>query len=99
MSAAGNMAATTDIPEGKLERKIQKLRRWSSSSFKRPSKKTKTYSLCSPTEPPEETRVLRTPDRRRLKPIVASVFGQVGPGRRCSRGGAVGFWEFDLWSH
>ncbi|XP_034146971.1 calcium-binding protein 2a isoform X2 [Esox lucius] len=82
MSEAGNMFGPDDIPEGKLEKrgsikkKIEKLRRWSSSSLKRPSKKTKTYSLCSPTEPPEETWVLKTPERRRLKPIVASVFGQ-----------------------
>ncbi|KAL1023644.1 hypothetical protein UPYG_G00043960 [Umbra pygmaea] len=82
MSEAGGTLDGEDVPEGKLQKKgsikkkMEKLRRWSSSSLKRPSKKTKTYSLSSPTEPPEVTWVLQTPERRRLKPIVASVFGQ-----------------------
>ncbi|XP_045573593.1 calcium-binding protein 2-like isoform X1 [Salmo salar] len=82
MSVAGSILNLEDIPEGRLEKKgsikkkIEKLRRWSSCSIKRPSKKTKTRSLSTATEAPEETWGLKTPERRRLKPIIASVFGQ-----------------------
>ena len=65
------------VCQGSIKKKIEKLRRWSSCSIKRPSKKTKTRSLSTATEAPEETWGLKTPERRRLKPIIASVFGQV----------------------
>ncbi|XP_028298480.1 calcium-binding protein 5-like [Gouania willdenowi] len=74
--------SSTDVPEGKLvkkgsiKNKIDSLRRWSSASMKRPPKtKTKTLSLSSPMEDPEDVW-LQERDRRKLRPIVDSVFGQ-----------------------
>ncbi|KAL7889693.1 hypothetical protein AOLI_G00019510 [Acnodon oligacanthus] len=81
---AGSMD-TIEVPQdkivkkGSIKKKIEKLRRWSTSSggsFKRPPKE-KTLSLRQPTETEEDSwegeRV-----RRKLRPMVASVFGQVG---------------------
>ncbi|KAL7878087.1 hypothetical protein SRHO_G00047300 [Serrasalmus rhombeus] len=80
---AGSMD-TIEVPQdkivkkGSIKKKIEKLRRWSTSSggsFKRPPKE-KTLSLRQPTETEEDSgegeRV-----RRKLRPMVASVFGQV----------------------
>ncbi|XP_062334911.1 calcium-binding protein 2a isoform X1 [Osmerus eperlanus] len=83
MSEAGGMS-TIEVPEGKLvkkgsiKKKIDSLRRWSSASLKRPPRtKAKTLSLSSPSEDhPQEDRCLPDPTRRRLRPIVDSVFGQ-----------------------
>uniref|UniRef100_A0A3B4E1Q2 EF-hand domain-containing protein n=2 Tax=Pygocentrus nattereri TaxID=42514 RepID=A0A3B4E1Q2_PYGNA len=79
---AGSMD-TIEVPQdkivkkGSIKKKIEKLRRWSTSSggsFKRPPKE-KTLSLRQPTETEEDSgegeRV-----RRKLRPMVASVFGQ-----------------------
>ncbi|XP_028834166.1 calcium-binding protein 2a isoform X1 [Denticeps clupeoides] len=67
------------VKKGSIKKKIEKLRRFSSSSFgsfKRPPK-TKTLSLSSPTEAEEELwPVDLEQERRKLRPIVASVFGQ-----------------------
>ncbi|XP_041957613.1 calcium-binding protein 2a isoform X2 [Alosa sapidissima] len=76
---------TMEVPEtgltkkGSIKKKIEKLRRWSTSSggsFKRPSKPLKTLSLSSPAEEEEPQHRERERERRRLRPIVASVFGQ-----------------------
>lgn len=65
--------------QGSIKKKIEKLRRWSTSSggsFKRPPK-TKSLSLRQPTET-EEDPLENERERRKLRPMVASVFGQVG---------------------
>ncbi|XP_075893000.1 calcium-binding protein 2a isoform X1 [Nelusetta ayraudi] len=74
--------ASVEVPEGKLlkkgsiKKKIDSFRRWSSASMKRPPKpKTKTLSLSSPVGDPEDLW-LQEGDRRKLRPIVDSVFGQ-----------------------
>ncbi|XP_033984700.1 calcium-binding protein 5-like [Trematomus bernacchii] len=74
--------SSTEVPEGKLikkgsiKKKIESLRRWSSASLKRPPRpKAKTLSLSSPVGDPEELW-LQEGDRRKLRPIVDSVFGQ-----------------------
>ncbi|XP_074484868.1 calcium-binding protein 2a [Sebastes fasciatus] len=74
--------SSVEVPEGKLikkgsiKKKIESLRRWSSASIKRPPKtKTKTLSLSSPVGEPEDVW-LQEGDRRKLRPIVDSVFGQ-----------------------
>ncbi|XP_031416055.1 calcium-binding protein 2a isoform X1 [Clupea harengus] len=79
---AGSMTTMELPPEGitkkgSIKKKIEKLRRWSTSggSFKRPSKPSKALSLASPTED-EPQRKEWERERRRLRPIVASVFGQ-----------------------
>lgn len=66
--------------KGSIKKKLEKFRRWSTSSggsFKRPSKPPKTLSLSSPTEEEEPQHREKERERRRLRPIVASVFGQV----------------------
>ncbi|KAK7165991.1 hypothetical protein R3I93_005931 [Phoxinus phoxinus] len=85
MSMEAGSTETIDVPQDKIvkkgsfRKKIEKLRRWSTSSgggsFKRPPK-TKTLSLNSPSEPEVEPFGVET-ERRKLRPIVASVFGQV----------------------
>ncbi|XP_034158889.1 calcium-binding protein 2a [Pangasianodon hypophthalmus] len=79
---AGSMN-TIDVPQdkivkkGSIKNKIEKLRRWSTSpggSFKH-SSKMKTLSLRSPTEA-EEDLCNDENERRKLRPMVASVFGQ-----------------------
>ncbi|KAG7486209.1 calcium-binding protein 2-like isoform X1 [Solea senegalensis] len=74
--------SSMDVPEeklvkkGSIKKKIESFRRWSSASIKRPPKqKTKTLSLSSPVENPEDLW-LQEGDRRKLRPIVDSVFGQ-----------------------
>lgn len=68
--------------QGSFKNKIDKLRRWSTSqggSFKHPSK-MKSLSLRSPTEAEgeeEEDLCNDKNERRKLRPMVASVFGQV----------------------
>lgn len=63
--------------QGSIKKKIESFRRWSSASMKRPPKpKTKTLSLSSPVGDPEDLW-LQEGDRRKLRPIVDSVFGQV----------------------
>lgn len=66
--------------QGVIKNKMDRLRRWSTSqggSFKHPSK-IKTLSLRSPTEAEEvEDLCNEENERRRLRPMVASVFGQV----------------------
>ncbi|KAK2815662.1 hypothetical protein Q5P01_026129 [Channa striata] len=87
--------SSTEVPEGKLmkkgsiKKKIESLRRWSSASIKRPPKpKAKTLSLSSPVGDPDDLW-LPEGDRRRLRPIVDSVFGQgVSPVERIERSGA-----------
>uniref|UniRef100_A0A4W6DLF0 EF-hand domain-containing protein n=1 Tax=Lates calcarifer TaxID=8187 RepID=A0A4W6DLF0_LATCA len=71
-----------EVPEGKLmkkgsiKKKIESFRRWSSASMKRPPKtKAKTLSLSSPVGDPDDLW-LQEGDRRKLRPIVDSVFGQ-----------------------
>lgn len=65
--------------QGSIKKKIESFRRWSSASMKRPPKpKTKTLSLSSPVGDPEDLW-LQEGDRRKLRPIVDSVFGQVCP--------------------
>ncbi|TSK22566.1 Calcium-binding protein 1 [Bagarius yarrelli] len=75
---------TVDVPQdktvkkGSINKKLEKLRRWSTStggSFKKPSK-LKALSLRLPTEDTEEGVCNDENKRRKLKPIVASVFGQ-----------------------
>lgn len=66
------------IFQGSIKKKIESFRRWSSASIKRPPKpKAKTLSLSSPVGDPEDMW-LQEGDRRKLRPIVKSVFGQVG---------------------
>lgn len=66
------------VLQGSIKKKIESLRRWSSASMKRPPKpKAKTLSLSSPVGDPDDVW-LQEGDRRRLRPIVDSVFGQVG---------------------
>ncbi|KAL7405053.1 hypothetical protein ABVT39_023211 [Epinephelus coioides] len=61
---------------GSIKKKIESLRRWSSASIKRPPKpKAKTLSLSSPVGDPDDVW-LQEGDRRKLRPIVDSVFGQ-----------------------
>ncbi|XP_061833030.1 calcium-binding protein 2a isoform X1 [Nerophis lumbriciformis] len=74
--------SSMDVPEGKLlkkgsiKNKIESLRRWSSASIKRaPKPKAKTLSLSSPVGDPDDLW-LQEGDRRNLRPIVDSVFGQ-----------------------
>ncbi|XP_016323617.1 calcium-binding protein 2-like isoform X4 [Sinocyclocheilus anshuiensis] len=84
MSMEAGSMETIEVPQDKIvkkgsfRKKIEKLRRWSTSSgggsFKRPPK-TKTLSLNSPTDPDTEPLGVET-ERRKLRPIVASVFGQ-----------------------
>ncbi|KAI5107809.1 calcium-binding protein 2 isoform X1 [Silurus meridionalis] len=65
------------VKKGSFKNKIEKLRRWSTStggSFKHPSK-MKTLSLRSATEV-EEDVCYEENERRKLRPMVASVFGQ-----------------------
>ncbi|XP_007256124.2 calcium-binding protein 2a isoform X1 [Astyanax mexicanus] len=65
------------VKKGSIKKKIEKLRRWSTSSggsFKRPPK-TKSLSLRQPTEC-EEDPLDGEGVRRKLRPMVASVFGQ-----------------------
>ncbi|KAL3995924.1 polyhomeotic-like protein 2 [Sarotherodon galilaeus] len=76
-------ASSVEIPEGKLmkkgsiKKKIESFRRWSSASIKRPPKpKAKTLSLSSPVGDPDDIW-LEEGDKRKLRPIVDSVFGQV----------------------
>ncbi|XP_072239847.1 calcium-binding protein 2a isoform X2 [Leuresthes tenuis] len=73
---------SVDVQEGKLvkkgsiKKKIDSIRRWSSASIKRPPKsKAKTLSLSSPVGDPDDIW-LQEGDKRKLRPIVASVFGQ-----------------------
>lgn len=79
MSEAGSSSEASDgklVKKGSIKKKIESLRRWSSASIKRaPRTKTKTLSLPSPSEDPEDSWL---PDRtrRRLRPLVDSVFGQ-----------------------
>ncbi|XP_041838695.1 calcium-binding protein 2a isoform X1 [Melanotaenia boesemani] len=75
-------APSVDVSEGKLlkkgsiKKKIESLRRWSSASMKRPPKpKAKTLSLSSPVEGPDQLW-LEEGDKKKLRPIVDSVFGQ-----------------------
>ncbi|KAK5612680.1 hypothetical protein CRENBAI_009017 [Crenichthys baileyi] len=64
------------IKKGSIKKKIESFRRWSSASIKRPPKpKAKTLSLSSPDGDPEDLW-LPEGDKRKLRPIVASVFGQ-----------------------
>ncbi|KAM7393686.1 hypothetical protein PAMP_020540 [Pampus punctatissimus] len=64
------------MKKGSIKKKIESFRRWSSASMKRPPKtKTKTLSLCSPMGDPEDLW-LQEGDKRKLRPIVDSVFGQ-----------------------
>ncbi|AWP06395.1 putative calcium-binding protein 1-like [Scophthalmus maximus] len=77
--------SSMEVPEGKLvkkgsiKKKIESFRRWSSASIKRPPKqKAKTLSLSSPVGNPEDLW-LQEGDRRKLRPIVDSVFGQKCP--------------------
>lgn len=66
------------VLQGSIKKKIESFRRWSSASIKRPPKtKAKTLSLSSPVGDPEDLW-LQEGDRRKLRPIVDSVFGQVG---------------------
>ncbi|XP_061625954.1 calcium-binding protein 2a isoform X1 [Phyllopteryx taeniolatus] len=74
--------SSMEVPEGKLmkkgsiKKKIESLRRWSSASIKRPPKpKAKTLSLSSPVGDRDDLW-LQEGDRRNLRPIVDSVFGQ-----------------------
>ncbi|KAM7418545.1 hypothetical protein PAMA_015924 [Pampus argenteus] len=74
--------SSMEVPEqklmkkGSIKKKIDSFRRWSSASMKRPPKtKTKTLSLCSPMGDPEDLW-LQEGDKRKLRPIVDSVFGQ-----------------------
>ncbi|XP_035492944.2 calcium-binding protein 2a isoform X2 [Scophthalmus maximus] len=70
--------------DGSIKKKIESFRRWSSASIKRPPKqKAKTLSLSSPVGNPEDLW-LQEGDRRKLRPIVDSVFGQVSPVERTS---------------
>ncbi|MEQ2296215.1 hypothetical protein AMECASPLE_022663 [Ameca splendens] len=65
------------IKKGSIKKKIESFRRWSSASIKRPPKpKAKTLSLSSPDGDPEDLW-LPEEDKRKLRPMVASVFGQV----------------------
>lgn len=69
---------SSTILQGSIKKKIESLRRWSSASIKRPPKpKAKTLSLSSPVGDPDDVW-LQEGDRRKLRPIVDSVFGQVG---------------------
>ncbi|KAM9792851.1 calcium-binding protein 2a isoform 1-T1 [Neosynchiropus ocellatus] len=64
------------MKKGSIKKKIESFRRWSSASIKRPPKtKSKTLSLSSPVEDPEDLW-LQEGERRKLRPIVDSVFGQ-----------------------
>ncbi|XP_034043891.1 calcium-binding protein 2a isoform X2 [Thalassophryne amazonica] len=81
MSDAGSISSM-EAPEGTLtkkgsiKKKIESFRRWSSASIKRPPKpKTKSLSLSYPVGDPEELW-LQEGDKRKLRPIVDSVFGQ-----------------------
>ncbi len=66
------------VLQGSIKKKIESFRRWSSASIKRPPKtKAKTLSLSSPVGDPDDLW-LQEGDRRKLRPIVDSVFGQVG---------------------
>ncbi|XP_056265409.1 calcium-binding protein 2a [Pseudoliparis swirei] len=74
--------SSLDVSEGKLmkkgsiKKKIDSLRRWSSASMKRHPKPTaKGLSLSSPVGDPGAVW-LQEGDRRKLGPIVDSVFGQ-----------------------
>ncbi|GLD61036.1 calcium-binding protein 2-like isoform X1 [Lates japonicus] len=64
------------MKKGSIKKKIESFRRWSSASMKRPPKtKAKTLSLSSPVGDPDDLW-LQEGDRRKLRPIVDSVFGQ-----------------------
>ncbi|XP_076003824.1 calcium-binding protein 2a isoform X1 [Genypterus blacodes] len=74
--------SSMEVPEDKLvkkgsfKKKIDSFRRWSSSSMKRPPKpKAKSLSLSSPVEDPCDVW-LPEGERKKLRPIVDSVFGQ-----------------------
>lgn len=73
--------------QGSFKNKIEKLRRWSTSqggSFKHPCK-MKTLSLRSNTEERDDEDLCNDKnERRNLRPMVASVFGQVGK-KLCSQ--------------
>ncbi|XP_027001742.1 calcium-binding protein 2a isoform X5 [Tachysurus fulvidraco] len=80
---AGSMD-TIDVPQdkivkkGSIKSKIEKLRKWSTStggSFKHPSK-MKSLSLRSPTVEAEDVVGNDENERKKLRPMVASVFGQ-----------------------
>ncbi|KAM9857159.1 calcium-binding protein 2a isoform 3-T3 [Aulostomus maculatus] len=82
MTDVKSVVSSVEMPEGKLlkkgsiKKKIESFRRWSSASMKRPPKqKAKTLSLTSPVGDPEDLW-LQEGDRRKLRPIVDSVFGQ-----------------------
>ncbi|KAK3572709.1 hypothetical protein QTP86_006144 [Hemibagrus guttatus] len=76
-----NLTLNTDETKemkGSIKSKIEKLRRWSTStggSFKQPSK-MKTLSLRSSTVEAEEGVCNDEHERKKLRPMVASVFGQ-----------------------
>nr|XP_020451859.1 calcium-binding protein 5-like [Monopterus albus] len=62
--------------KGSIKKKIESFRRWSSASIKKPPKpKAKTLSLSSPVGDADDLW-LQEGDRRKLRPIVDSVFGQ-----------------------
>ncbi|XP_026215489.1 calcium-binding protein 2a [Anabas testudineus] len=89
-------SVSVEVPEGKLtkkgsiKKKIESFRRWSSASIKRPPKpKAKTLSLSSPLGDPEDLW-LQEGDRRKLRPIVDSVFGQSGTERGKEEGNKRG---------
>lgn len=72
------MICLCSLLQGSIKKKIESFRRWSSASIKRPPKtKTKTLSLSSPVGDPDDIW-LEEGDKRKLRPIVDSVFGQVG---------------------
>lgn len=75
------VVCSRSVLQGSIKKKIESLRRWSSASMKRPPKpKAKTLSLSSPVGDPDDIW-LREGDKRKLRPIVDSVFGQVGDWR------------------
>ncbi|XP_062852474.1 calcium-binding protein 2a [Trichomycterus rosablanca] len=86
MSAEAKSMDTIEVPQNKIvkqgsfKKNIEKLKKWSTSSggsFKRPPK-MKTLSLNSPTDDDDQGKGAQ--ERRKFRPIVASVFGQgLGP--------------------
>ncbi|KAM6941428.1 calcium-binding protein 2a isoform 1-T1 [Lycodopsis pacificus] len=64
------------VQKGSIKKKMESLRRWSSASIKRaPKPEAKTSSSSSPVGEPRDVW-LQEADRRKLRPILDSVFGQ-----------------------
>jgi len=85
-----NFSPSSAVLQGSIKKKIDSLRRWSSASMKRHPKPTaKSLSLSSPVGDPGAVW-LQEGDRRKLGPIVDSVFGQV----RTLRGSRVASWAW-----